>query len=539
MKARLFVMILSIALISSAAAQPGRDVTWTQVDSAPHPFFQTGSGVLGNYFYCFGGVDSCWAQAFNLTTERWEESTPPPMGLYRFVGVATDNAIYLIGGSDYSSLPINQLQKFVPMGGGSTGTWTQMAPYPFSAWGMAAAWDGGNYIYAAGGYDGGTPFATAYRYHLSSNAWTAIADMPYSMNWSGGAFIHGRFYVVGGTMMPQTLLEYNPDNNIWTQKTPPPLPIYNGNSTTLNDSLLFSIGGGGISFPQSNAVQVYNPWADSWTQETPLPLILGANSARFIPPDKVISAGGYMQGQYLSVTHRGTGFPLGSPSSYLTVSLVPFVQPIQIPASGGTFDFYAFVNNTATFSQEVDIWTKVIAPGGIFGPLMGPATVEMDTGTRGWVRHQNVPGRWVPGLYTYIAYVGDYPSGNIWATDSLQFTKLTTGDGPWVGDWSCTGEEIGETEKTLITHHSALITSVQPNPFNPTTAIGFELRDAGLVTLRIFDTAGRLAAELINGWRDAGAHEVTFDGSGLASGIYVYRLEAGQYAASGKMVLMK
>jgi hypothetical protein len=78
-----------------------------------------------------------------------------------------------------------------------------------------------------------------------------------------------------------------------------------------------------------------------------------------------------------------------------------------------------------------------------------------------------------------------------------------------------------------------------PNPFNPVTTISFELPRADVVRLVIYDINGREVAELVNGWRDAGAHEVTFDASNFASGVYLYRLEAGDFIASGKMVLMK
>jgi len=44
---------------------------------------------------------------------------------------------------------------------------------------------------------------------------------------------------------------------------------------------------------------------------------------------------------------------------------------------------------------------------------------------------------------------------------------------------------------------------------------------------------------LSNGWRDAGVHEVTFNGAKLASGVYIYQLNAGEFSASGKMILMK
>jgi len=543
MKKFLFVLILSLALISIAAAQPGRDVAWTQVDSALYPFDRAGSGVLGNYFYCFGGNPSNPAQALNLTTERWEESTPAPLGWMCFAAVATNDAIYLICRYPYS----NEVQKFTPIGGGPTGEWREVAPYPLAECGIAAAWDGGDLIYAAGGESPG--LVNGYKYHISTDTWTPIPDAPLALWFGGGAFACGKFYVLNCAYAGGAFLEYNPDNDVWTVKTSPPvsaLPCFN---TTFNDSLVFVVGGSGASI--GNLVRVYNPMTDTWTLETPLPAIIANNSARFVPPDKVISASGYVWGGQTKATFCGTGFPSGSPSSHLTATLVPFVQPIQIPASGGTFDFYAFVNNSATFSQEVEIWTKVIAPGGsIIGPILGPATVDMDPGTSGWFRHQNVPGRWAAGLYTYIAYVGDYPTGNLWATDSLQFTKLTTGDGLWVGDWNCTGEEISPNAGAHGVHpsgsgpegglRSATPTmEVLPNPFNPTTVLSYQLPVASHVNLRIYDMAGRLVVDLVNGWRDAGSQQITFDGSGLPSGIYFAKLEAGDYSQVQKLVLLK
>ena len=119
--------------------------------------------------------------------------------------------------------------------------------------------------------------------------------------------------------------------------------------------------------------------------------------------------------------------------------------------------------------------------------------------------------------------------------------KLPTGDGSPVGKWDLTISKTDSDDGLPTVNHpySFSLDSCFPNPFNATTAISFQLSALSFANLSVYDVSGRKLIELVNGWREAGMHEVTFDGSALASGIYVYRLKAGEYSASGKMVLMK
>lgn len=78
-----------------------------------------------------------------------------------------------------------------------------------------------------------------------------------------------------------------------------------------------------------------------------------------------------------------------------------------------------------------------------------------------------------------------------------------------------------------------------PNPFNPTTKIGFEVRGEGFVKLCVYDPLGREVAMLVSGELSAGGHEVTFDASGLASGVYLYRLQIGVTEKTKKMLLIR
>ncbi|MBU0507354.1 T9SS type A sorting domain-containing protein [bacterium] len=78
-----------------------------------------------------------------------------------------------------------------------------------------------------------------------------------------------------------------------------------------------------------------------------------------------------------------------------------------------------------------------------------------------------------------------------------------------------------------------------PNPFNPSTMISFVLPRAELAKLAVFDVLGRQVATIVDGRLEAGKHIVSFDGSWLSSGVYFYRLEAGSFRATHKMLLLK
>ena len=78
-----------------------------------------------------------------------------------------------------------------------------------------------------------------------------------------------------------------------------------------------------------------------------------------------------------------------------------------------------------------------------------------------------------------------------------------------------------------------------PNPFKPETSIRFHLPQSSFVTLKIYDVNGKLAATLLNGFKFAGAYNITVNGNNLSSGVYYYTLNAGNYSQTKKMVLVK
>lgn len=78
-----------------------------------------------------------------------------------------------------------------------------------------------------------------------------------------------------------------------------------------------------------------------------------------------------------------------------------------------------------------------------------------------------------------------------------------------------------------------------PNPFNPTTKIKYDLPKEAKVTLKVYDILGREVTTLVDTKQNAGYYEVNFDATRLASGVYIYRLMAGDFVQTKKMILMK
>ena len=83
-----------------------------------------------------------------------------------------------------------------------------------------------------------------------------------------------------------------------------------------------------------------------------------------------------------------------------------------------------------------------------------------------------------------------------------------------------------------------------PNPFNPTTQIKYDLPEDMIVTIAIYDVMGRNIRNLMNMSQDAGYHSIQWDakndiGEGVAAGMYIYTIQAGEFRATKKMVLLK
>jgi hypothetical protein len=111
--------------------------------------------------------------------------------------------------------------------------------------------------------------------------------------------------------------------------------------------------------------------------------------------------------------------------------------------------------------------------------------------------------------------------------------------GAGVGDVATGDDASQEPEESFIPTAYALHQSY-PNPFNPSTIIRFDIPEPSIVTLKVYNVLGQEVAVLVNGeFREAGQYDVRMDGSKLSSGVYFYRLTAGEFSEMKKMLLLK
>ena len=104
----------------------------------------------------------------------------------------------------------------------------------------------------------------------------------------------------------------------------------------------------------------------------------------------------------------------------------------------------------------------------------------------------------------------------------------------WVAIAPVYVEEVGDgiPEQFLIAQN-------YPNPFNPTTTIRYEIPEVSFVTLKIYDILGSEVTTLVNDKKPAGEYKISFDGTGLPSGVYFYQFKAGPFIQTKKMILLK
>ncbi|MEG8946843.1 endo-1,4-beta-xylanase [Rosettibacter firmus] len=151
-----------------------------------------------------------------------------------------------------------------------------------------------------------------------------------------------------------------------------------------------------------------------------------------------------------------------------------------------------------------------------------------------------------PALYEHPAVRGITLWGwrpGLWRNDQKAYLVDANGyERPaltWLRNYLDTVKVIVSTREIANLPNEFRLEQNYPNPFNPTTKITYVLPSRTTVSLKVYDVLGRHIKTLVDDLQNPGSYTVTFDGSGLSSGVYFYRLEAGGYSKTKQMILMK
>jgi hypothetical protein len=130
----------------------------------------------------------------------------------------------------------------------------------------------------------------------------------------------------------------------------------------------------------------------------------------------------------------------------------------------------------------------------------------------------------------------DYQDGEYIANLIVHHNALGNAD---TIDVTMTVDYTGVADAETVLPAEYRLDQAYPNPFNPVATIPYSLRETGHTKLAVYNVLGQQVAVLVDDVREAGEHSVMFDGRSLASGVYFYRLEAGDFMKTRKVVLMK
>jgi hypothetical protein len=266
--------------------------------------------------------------------------------------------------------------------------------------------------------------------------------------------------------------------------------------------------------------------------------------------DIVRASGDYFWYQMATVSAIGlTGYSAPVATLFDSTGTTPQGHHFQVIAH--SYEQYRYYTSSPVTGHSVDNLAPAAPQGLMAAQQVGPDGLALT-----WNANSE------QDLMSYQVYRGTNPGftadGGSFLSETSDTTSLDTGwswDGGYWYKVFAVDEHDNKSPHALIgpdlvsgaggnTPAANRLDQNVPNPFNPTTSIEFSLVEAADVTLRIYNASGQLVRTLVDGHRAANAHTVSWDGRDsrgqtVASGVYFYRLNAGAFVQTRKMVLLK
>jgi hypothetical protein len=258
-----------------------------------------------------------------------------------------------------------------------------------------------------------------------------------------------------------------------------------------------------------------------------------------MPMTNNLSDSPMLQGNGISMEHMENPFP---PTGWSIINEdlnFTFWQYIYAAVNGPSFPGSRAVR-ISYYSYSDNIGTKDIIKTKVFNNVNLNDTISFD-----WAYAQR------PGYSDRLTVKISTDGGNTFPCTLFDRQGATLGTAPasssgfvpTAGQWGTFkisyANATGVNSAGTMTPLTYSLSQNYPNPFNPFTRIKFDLPKSSLVTLKVYDILGRETAVILSESMKAGSYEVPFDASGLTSGVYFYKISAGDFSSIKKMILLK
>ena len=269
----ILTLLFLLTFMSGAAAQVGG--TWQTMAPMPTARQELATAALNGKIYAIGGYNSSGmptniVEVYDPATNTWSSAHPIPFPLHHNSAAVAAGKLYSFGGPSTLAFVYDELSD----------SWSAVASTLFFHALTPAVGVFNDKIYVAGGANGGggNSMENAVEvYDPVANTWTALHPMKTGRNHCGGAFIDGKFYVVGGRRRVHALdanEAYDPQTDTWTRQAPLPtarggigVAAVNGELFVFGGETLFPNGGGEVH----GEVEVFDPATNTWESLSPMP----------------------------------------------------------------------------------------------------------------------------------------------------------------------------------------------------------------------------------------------------------------------------
>ena len=526
--------------------------TWKRKKDMSTTRLGLGTSVVDGKIYAIGGMTSgsaFWSgvhrtvEMYDPLTDTWSTKADMPTARVWFSTSVVEGKIYAIGGALVTREPLSTVEVYDP----TTDTWTTKTPMPTARAAHAAAVVDGIIYVIGGGTVSAQPggFSVVEAYDPATDTWTRKADIPApraSLSTSG---VGGKIYAIGG--IPtfadphltglRTVYEYDPSKDLTTLVK------------TFNISKCFAIAGSDsicittkINDPTGITLLAEIESPDQTPIES-LPLFddgkhNDGNSGDSLYANiwQISSAEERYYFVDLEVTQIGTDTIINHINN---VALFTTIGPVVFenytlgssdtePNPGDKLNIKLTLKNEGSTATASNVTAKLIS-------LDTLATVETDA----YLSLKDIkPGESnTTSNYYRIKISNNCPEGA-----EIKFAlEITSNDYAYWRDtfsvFTVSSVFIEKIKKNVTSQFS--LNQNYPNPFNPATTINYSLPSRNFVTLKVYNSLGKELQTLVSEFVDAGWHAIQFDASNFSSGLYFYRLQAGDWVETRKMLLMK